>query len=111
MEQIELDDGNLDRFLLDASGASLLIFHSRACADCRLARERLPDTLLPVQRLCWIDAAEHRGIAERYEVEHLPSMYLVRDGVYYGAINASLEGWDLRRQIALALESWPAELP
>lgn len=111
MEQIELDDSTLDRYLLDAKGTSLLVFHSRNCPDCRLARTRLPETALPAQRLCWVDAAENRGMAERYEVEHLPSLFLVRDGTYYGAINATLDGWDIRRQIALALQSWPAELP
>lgn len=111
MEEIELDDATADRFLLDAQGASLLVFHSAGCGDCKAARAALPEMNLPVARLCWIDAAENRGVAQRYEVEYLPSMYLVRDGVYYGAIEARLAGWDIRRQIALALQSMPAELP
>lgn len=111
MDQIELNDSTLDRYLLDTPGTSLLVFYSRSCPDCKLARARLPETSLPVDRLCWVDAADNRGLAERYEVEHLPSLFLVRDGTYYGAINATLDGWDIRRQIALALQSWPAELP
>jgi len=111
MEQIELDDGSADRYLLDAPGNSLLIFYSKTCANCRLARQTLPTLELPADRLCWIDAGASGGLVQRYEVFHLPSIFMVRDGVFYGAVNASLEPWDLRMQIRLALDSYPAELP
>jgi hypothetical protein len=111
MEQIELNDGTADRFLLDAAGLSLVVFHSRTCANCRLARERLPAMNLPVQRVCWVDAGENGGLVERYEVFHLPAMFVVRDGTFYGAVQARLEDWDIRRQIALAQDGYPAVLP
>lgn len=111
MDQITLDDGTADRYLLDAGGVSLLVFETPGCGNCRLARERLPELNLPIARICWVDAGENRGLVERYEVFHLPSMFVVRDGVYYGPVNATLEGWDIRRQIALCLGSYPAELP
>ncbi|MFC4274439.1 thioredoxin family protein [Achromobacter aloeverae] len=111
MEEIELNDGTADRFLLDAPGLSLVVFHSRTCANCKLAREQLPRMDLQVQRLCWIDAGENGGLVQRYEVFHLPAMFVVRDGVFYGAVQASLQMWDIRRQIALALDSYPATLP
>src|SRR5690606_14859328 len=111
MDQFTLDDGTADRFLLDANGVSLLVFHSPSCGNCRLAREKLPDMSLPVERICWIDAAENRGLVERYEVFHLPSLFIVRDGVFYGPAHAKLESCDIGRQIALGLSSYPAELP
>ena len=83
MDQIELNDGNADRYLLDTPGLSLLVFHSRTCGTCRIARQELPWLELPpVQRVCWIDAGENGGLVERYEVFHLPSMFLVRDGAF-----------------------------
>lgn len=111
MEHIDLDDRTADRFLLDAKGTSMLVFHSKLCGTCTVARERLPDMQLATERLCWIDAGANRGLVERYEVFHLPALFLVRDGVFYGAVNASLEPWDLRMQMRLALDSYPAELP
>ncbi|MDE1186857.1 MAG: hypothetical protein PW844_10295 [Pantoea sp.] len=111
MEQIDLDDGTADRFLLDAPGISLLVFTSATCADCKLAREQLPDMALPLERLCWIDAGRNGGLVERYEVFHLPALHLVRDGAYYGPVQAQLAAWDIARQVALALDSYPAELP
>ncbi|GAA4333369.1 thioredoxin family protein [Pigmentiphaga soli] len=111
MEQFDLDDGTADRFLLNAAGVSLLVFYSAGCGDCRLARARLPEMNLPVQRICWIDAGANAGLAERYEVFHLPSMFVTRDGVFYGPVQATLNEWDIRRQLALAQTNHPAELP
>lgn len=111
MEQIELNDGTADHFLLAAPGNSLLVFYSKTCGTCQIARKQLPEIELPADRLCWIDAGTSGGLVQRYEVFHLPALFLVRDGVYYGAVNASLEPWDLRMQMRLALDSYPAELP
>lgn len=111
MDEHELNDGTADRFLLDASGASLLIFYSQTCANCTAARTALPRMNLPVQRLCWIDAGNNAGVTERYDVFHLPSIFLIRDGVFYGPVNATLNEWDIRRQLALAESNYPAELP
>jgi hypothetical protein len=111
MEQTELNDGTADRFLLDAAGLSLVVFHSRTCANCRLAREQLPGMDLPVERVCWVDAGDNGGLVQRYEVFHLPAMFVVRDGAFYGPVQASLQEWDIRQQIGLALDGYPGILP
>ena len=111
MTHIELDDSTADRFLLDAPGLSLLVFYSQTCGLCKQAREQLPTLDLPVDRLCWIDAGHNGGLVARYEVFHLPSLFLTRDGAFYGALHASLAEWDIRQQLGLALDNYPAELP
>ncbi|CAJ49234.1 thioredoxin family protein [Bordetella avium] len=111
MDQIDINDSTADRQLLDAPGLSLVVFHSETCPNCRVARQQLPDFELPVERIFWVDAGRNGGLVERYEVFHLPAMYLTRDGAYYGPISAQLAEWDLRQQIAQALDNHPAELP
>ena len=37
--------------------------------------------------------------------------FVTRDGAFFGPVQASLAEWDLRQQIGLALDSYPAELP
>lgn len=111
MPPIALTDSTADRFLLDAPDLSLLVFYNRTCGTCRSAREQLPRLDLPVDRLCWIDAGDNGGLVQRYEVSHLPALFLVCNGAYYGPVNASLAEWDLRQQIRLALDSFPGELP
>ncbi|CAM3552807.1 Thioredoxin [Bordetella sputigena] len=111
MEEIDLNDGTADRFLLDAKGLSLVVFHSRTCGNCRLAREQLPGMELPVDRICWVDAGENGGLVERYEVFYLPAMFVVRNGAFHGPVQARLQDWDIRQQINLALDGYPAILP
>lgn len=111
MQEIDINDGNADRYLLDATGLSLVVFHSPTCALCRVAQEQLPLLNLPVDRICWVDASQNGGLVERYEVFHLPAMFVVRDAVFYGPVQATLAAWDISRQIALALHNIPAELP
>ncbi|MDX3905497.1 MAG: hypothetical protein QHC78_07390 [Pigmentiphaga sp.] len=45
-------------------------------------------------------------MTRRYELR-----FVVKNRVYYGAVQSTLAGWDIRRQISLALDSYPAELP
>jgi len=111
MQQIELNDSTADRYLLDTPGLSLIAFYSDTCGSCRIAREQLPSVELPVDRICWINAGHNGGLVQRYEVFHLPALFLTRDGAYYGPVNTSLAAWDLQQQISLALDSYPAELP
>lgn len=111
MSQLELTDLDADRRLLDLPGTSLLIFTSRGCASCRWARQELPNQRLPVDRLCWVDAGDNGGLVARYAVFHLPMLFVIRDGQFYGAVQARLSGAELLQTLALALSQPPEELP
>ncbi len=109
--QSELTDFDADRLLLDWPGTSLVVFTSIGCASCRWARRKLPEIGLPVARLGWIDAANNGGLVERYEVFHLPALFVVRDGQFFGAISARLSLSELSAAIDAALARTPEELP
>lgn len=66
---------------------------------------------LPVERLCWIDAGHNAGLVTRYEVFHLPSLFLVKDGHFFGALQAHLTHPDLLTAIGEALLRPAEELP
>ena len=109
--QLELTDLDADRCLLDLDGTSLLIFTSTGCASCRWARQTLPKMGLPVDRLCWIDAGDNAGLVTRYEVFHLPALFVVRNGQFHGALRAPLASNELITAIDRALRSPAEELP
>lgn len=111
MPQLELTDLDADRRLLDLPGTSLLIFTSRGCASCRWARHELPNLPLSIDRLCWIDAGENAGLVARYEVFHLPMLFVIRDGQFHGALRARLTTVELSDALARALSHLPEELP
>lgn len=108
---MELTDLDADRLLLDLSGTSLLVFTSTGCASCRWARQALPSMLLPAERLCWVDAGHNAGLVTRYEVFHLPALFLVRDGQFFGALQSRLTSNDLVAAMSEAALRQAEELP
>lgn len=111
MNQLELTDFDIDHQLLALPGTSLLIFTSLGCTSCRWAREYLPTLALPLERLCWLDAADNGGAVERYEVFHLPALFVIRDGRFYGALRAPLAAAGLSEGLGQVLLGEPDELP
>ncbi len=109
--ELELTDFDADHRLLGLSGTSLLIFTGIGCASCRWARGELPKLALPIDRLCWIDAGENGGLVERYEVFHLPALFIVRDGQFFGAVQSRLSTVDLVNVLGEALTRSAEELP
>ncbi|UVE19365.1 thioredoxin [Pseudomonas sp. LS44] len=108
---MELTDLDADRRLLDLPGTSLLVFTSMGCASCRWARRELPNVVLPIDRLCWVDAGNNGGLVERYEVFYLPSIFVIRDGFYYGLLSSRLNALDLLDALERALLRPVEELP
>lgn len=107
----ELTDFDADQRLLAMNGISLVIFTSVGCASCRFAREQLPTFDLAVDRLCWIDAGNNGGVVERYQVFHLPALFVVRDGEFFGALQSRLISAELNAAVGLALSRIAEELP
>jgi len=109
--EIHLSDLDADRRLLDLPGTSLVIFTSTGCASCRWARRTLPEWSIPVDRLAWIDAGDSAGLVQRYEVFHLPALFVVRDGMFQGALRSRLHAPDLVEALGEALSRPAEELP
>ncbi|WP_342655488.1 thioredoxin [Pseudomonas sp. F3-2] len=111
MDQLQLTDFDVDRQLLSLPGTSLLIFTSIGCASCRWARHHLPGLNLPIERIAWIDAEENGGAVQRYGVFHLPAMFVVRDGEFYGALRTQIAVDAIIRGLDQVLSGEPDELP
>lgn len=111
MTELELSDFDIDHQLLELPGLSLLIFTSVGCASCRYARQQLPKLALEVDRVCWIDAEENGGAVARYEVFHLPALFVVRNGQFYGALRAPLTLSGMSQALTQVLITEPDDLP
>lgn len=111
MVEWELTDFDADQRLLAMNGVSLVIFTSVGCASCRFAREQLPRLDLKVDQLCWIDAGNNGGVVERYQVFHLPALFVVRDGEFFGALKSRLTRTELNASVGQALNRIAEELP
>jgi hypothetical protein len=111
VDQLQLTDFDVDHQLLSLGGTSLLIFTSVGCSSCRWAQHHLPRQTLPVDRLCWIDAQENAGAVQRYGVFHLPALFVVRDGEFFGPLRSTLQVDDISQGLDRALNLPPDELP
>ena len=111
MDEKQLTDFDIDQQLLALPGTSLVVFTSLGCASCRWARQQLPRHPLPVAQLCWVDAEENGGAVQRYGVFHLPAVFVVRDGEFYGALHCTLTYEALTAGLDQALSRVPDELP
>ncbi|AAY93528.1 thioredoxin [Pseudomonas protegens] len=109
--ELELTDFDIDQQLLGLGGVSLVVFTSVGCSSCRWARARLPELELPIDRLCWVDAGDNGGAVQRYQVFHLPALFVVRDGEFHGALQSRLTQQDLSESLRQALNRIPEELP
>ena len=109
--ELDLTDFDADQRLLAMSGISLVIFTSVGCASCRFAREQLPRLDLAVDRLCWIDAGSNGGVVERCQVFHLPALFVVRDGEFFGVLQSRLNSTELNEAVGQALKRTAEELP
>lgn len=111
MLELELTDFDIDQQLLGLGGVSLVVFTSVGCSSCRWARARLPELELPIDRLCWVDAGDNGGAVQRYQVFHLPALFVVRDGEFHGTLQSRLTQQDLSESLRQALNRIPEELP
>ena len=66
---------------------------------------------LPLTHLCWVDAGHNAGLVTRYEVFHLPALFLIRDGQFFGALQSRLTPSDLVAAMGEALRRPAEELP
>ncbi len=79
----ELDFVGLNEVLLAEERAVLIDFWSPWCAPCRVMRphlERLADSFADRCRIVAVNVEKHEKVAERYEVQTLPTLLLMQGG-------------------------------
>lgn len=111
VKELELTDLDIDQQLLGLPGISLVVFTSVGCSSCRWARHQVPSWTLPVDRVCWVDAGHNGGAVERYQIFHLPALFVVCEGQFLGQLQTRLTPVDLAEAVKQALTRTPEELP
>lgn len=94
-------------------GLVLVFFTGAICASCRHWRGLLREYEMASTDLeVWeVDAGENPGLAREYEVFHLPSLFLFRDGRYWRPIQSEARPHALRAAVEEALSLPPLEPP
>jgi len=103
-----LDESTYHRQLAQTRGLALVLFSSQACGTCRVVAQRLPASAPTGTHLFKVDVQIASALARAFDVFHLPSLFLYRDGHYHARLDCEVTTRALQQAIELALQL-PAE--
>ncbi len=108
---IALDEFDYHRRLAHTRGVALVLFSSPQCGTCRVVERRLADSAPAGITLFRVDVQRATALARAFEVFHLPTLLLYRDGAYHARLDCEVTPAALDAAIAHALALPPQEEP
>jgi len=99
--------------MAQTEGISLVYFTAPGCGACRQLKgifERFPDKFASLS-MYEVDAQQDMALTREFDVFHLPSMFLFKDGHFHAPIHAEPYPESLIAAIETALEHDPEEAP
>jgi thioredoxin 1 len=108
-----LDQFNFHHVLAETAGTALVVFTGPDCGACRHVKSLLSDLVAAGEpwSLFEVDAARDGGLAREFEVFHLPSLFLYRDGHYHAPLHAEALPQQIRDAVAETLDRPACEAP
>lgn len=83
-----LNDTDFYSVIQESLGASIVFFSSEVCNSCRYWKALLGQLadLRPTLNIFEVDAQQSGGLAQEYEVFHLPSLFVFVNGQYHAPL-------------------------
>jgi thioredoxin-like negative regulator of GroEL len=103
-----LDESRYHPTLLETGGIALVLFTSASCGTCRVVERRLPVAAPTGSHLFKVDVQQATGLARAFEIFHLPTLLLYRDGHFHARLACEISAPALQAELARALAG-PAE--
>lgn len=103
-----LDESRYHPHLLETGGIALVLFSSPSCGGCRVVEARLPLAVPAGTHLFKVDVQQATGLARAFDIFHLPTLFLYRDGHFHARLECEITLPALRAAVARALAR-PAE--
>jgi thioredoxin 1 len=104
-----LAEGDFHARLAAVSGVAAVLFSAPGCGACRAWKRLLPQALSGLaDALFEVDVDEATGVARYYNIFHLPTIYLYRDGQFHAELQCEARH-DSVRQSALRMLAGPAQ--
>lgn len=107
-----LTEGDYHASLSRTQGRAVVLFTNAQCGACRLWKRLLPPALTGyVTHFFEVDVARDTGVARYFNIFHLPTIYLYRDGYFHAELQCEAR-MDAIRQAAITLfDQAPHEEP
>lgn len=108
---LALDESRYHPRLLETGGIAVVLFTSPTCGTCRVVEQRLPEAVAAGTHLFKVDVQQATGLARAFEIFHLPTLLLYRDGHFHARLNCEISAPALRAAMARALAQPGEEEP
>lgn len=106
-----LDSSGYHHRLAQTAGAAVVCFSSPDCGTCRTVERLLPAALPEGTHLFKIDAQRDTALARAFEIFHLPTLLLYRDGRFHAWLEAEVTPAAMRHALVQALARPAQEEP
>jgi len=104
-----LTEGNFHARIVASTSTAVVLFSAPGCGACRTWKRLLPDALSGLaDTLYEVDVSEATGVARYYNIFHLPTIYLYRNGKFHAELQCEVRR-DSIRQSALRMLEEPAQ--
>ena len=82
-----LCEGDFHIRVAATTGVAVVLFSAPHCSSCRAWKQLLPQALADVaDDLFEVDVSEATGVARYFDIFHLPTIYLYRDGRFHAEL-------------------------
>ncbi|MHB1214795.1 MAG: thioredoxin family protein [Thiobacillus sp.] len=104
-----LAEGDFHTRLAASSGVAVVLFSAPHCGACRAWKRLLPSALADQAGVFYeVDVSEATGVARYFDIFHLPTIYVYRDGHFHAELQCEARP-DSIRLAAHRLLSVPAQ--
>jgi thioredoxin-like negative regulator of GroEL len=88
---VRVGEGAFHEVLRRTPGVAVVLFSAPHCGACRAWKRLLPQALAGLaDALLEIDVSEATGVARAYDIFHLPTIHLYRDGAFHAELQCAL---------------------
>lgn len=107
-----LAEGDFHRRLAASSGVAVVLFSAPHCSACRAWKQLLPAALAEVADAFFeVDVSEATGVARYFDIFHLPTIYLYRNGRFHAELQCEAKQTLMRQAVRDLLAAPPQDEP
>ena len=93
-----LAEGDFHRRIAASSGMAVVLFSAPRCGACRAWKHLLPSALADQASVFYeVDVSEATGVARYFDIFHLPTIYLYRDGQFHAELQCEARPDSIRQ--------------
>jgi thioredoxin 1 len=107
-----LGEGDFLRRLAASSGVAVVLFSAPHCGACRAWKQLLPPALADLATAFYeVDVSEATGVARYFDIFHLPTVYVYREGRFHAELQCEARQEAIRQAMQERLAAPPQDEP